>query len=127
MTVDELKTLPRFHFIITKTGCHPMRTKLDLFFNWGIELKTEYEVAKKAVREVFYAGKDGLMREIERREGAKELADTEAPSAKSAAGSQNMTPVDVEEIIEEEIIEEVPKKKGAYEVDAIKQHKARPC
>ena len=34
MTVDELKTLPRFHFIITKTGCHPMRTKLDLFFNW---------------------------------------------------------------------------------------------
>ena len=38
-----------------------------------------------------------------------------------------MTPVDVEEIIEEEIIEEEPKKKGAYEVDAIKQHKARPC
>ena len=27
----------------------------------------------------------------------------------------------------EEIIEEEPKKKGAYEVDAIKQHKARPC
>lgn len=127
MTVDELKTLPRFHFIITKTGCHPMRTKLDLFFNWGIELKTEYEVPKKAVREVFYAGKDGLMREIEIREGKKDLPENEAASAKSAAGGQNMTPVDVEEIIEEEIIEEEPKKKGAYEVDAIKQHKARPC
>ena len=38
-----------------------------------------------------------------------------------------MTPVDVEEIIEEEIMEEETKKKGAYEVDAIKQHKARPC
>ena len=127
MTVDELKTLPRFHFIITKTGCHPMRTKLDLFFNWGIELKTEYEVPKKAVREVFYAGKDGLMREIENREGKKEIPENESTSAKSAAGGQNMTPVDVEEIIEEEIIEEEPKKKGAYEVDAIKQHKARPC
>ena len=127
MTVDELKTLPRFHFIITKTGCHPMRTKLDLFFNWGIELKTEYEVPKKAVREVFYAGKDGLMREIEIREGKKDLPENETASAKSAAGGQNMTPVDVEEIIEEEIIEEEPKKKGAYEVDAIKQHKARPC
>ena len=127
MTVDELKTLPRFHFIITKTGCHPMRTKLDLFFNWGIELKTEYEVPKKAVREVFYAGKDGLMREIEIREGKKDLPENETASAKSAAGGQNMTPVNIEEIIEEEIIEEEPKKKGAYEVDAIKQHKARPC
>lgn len=127
MTVDELKTLPRFHFIITKTGCHPMRTKLDLFFNWGIELKTEYEVPKKAVREVFYAGKDGLIREIENREGRTEMTETETTSAKSAAGGQNMTPVDVEEIIEEDIIEEEPKKKGAYEVDAIKQHKARPC
>ena len=127
MTVDELKTLPRFHFIITKTGCHPMRTKLGLFFNWGIELKTEYEVPKKAVREVFYAGKDGLMREIENREGRTEIPETETTSAKSAAGGQNMTPVDVEEIIEEEIIEEEPKRKGAYEVDAIKQHKARPC
>ena len=127
MTVDELKTLPRFHFIITKTGCHPMRTKLDLFFNWGIELKTEYEVPKKAVREVFYAGKDGLMREIEIREGKKDLPENETASAKSAAGGQNMTPVDVEEIIEEEIMEEETKKKGAYEVDAIKQHKARPC
>ena len=126
MTVDELKTLPRFHFIITKTGCHPMRTKLDLFFNWGIELKTEYEVPKKAVREVFYAGKDGLMREIENREGRTEMPETETTSAKSAAGGQNMTPVDVEEIIEEEIMEEETKKKGAYEVDAIKQHKARP-
>ena len=127
MTVDELKTLPRFHFIITKTGCHPMRTKLDLFFNWGIELKTDYEVPKKAVREVFYAGKDGLMREIEIREGKKDLPENETASAKSAAGGQNMTPVDVEEIIEEEIMEEETKKKGAYEVDAIKQHKARPC
>ena len=67
------------------------------------------------------------MREIENREGRTEMPETETTSAKSAAGGQNMTPVDVEEIIEEDIIEEEPKKKGAYEVDAIKQHKARPC
>lgn len=132
MTVDELKTLPRFHFIITKTGCHPMRTKLDLFFNWGIELKTEYEVPKKAVREVFYAGKDGLMREIEIREGKKELTETEIASAKSASGGQNMTPVyqeivaSEEDVIIEEV-EEIEEKKEDYEIDAIKQHKARPC
>jgi len=132
MTVDELKTLPRFHFIITKTGCHPMRTKLDLFFNWGIELKTEYEVPKKAVREVFYAGKDGLMREIESREGRKEISETVTTSEKSASGGQNMTPV-YQEIVESEEdviieeVEEIEEKKEDYEIDAIiKQHKARP-
>lgn len=132
MTVDELKTLPRFHFIITKTGCHPMRTKLDLFFNWGIELKTEYEVPKKAVREVFYAGKDGLMREIENREGRKEILESVTTSAKSASGGQNMTPV-YQEIVESEEdviieeVEEIEEKKEDYEIDAIiKQHKARP-
>ena len=105
-----------------------MRTKLDLFFNWGIELKTEYEVPKKAVREVFYAGKDGLMREIENREGKKEIPENESTSAKSAAGGQNMTPV-YEEITESEedvIIEEVEEQKEDYEINAIKQHKARP-
>ena len=106
-----------------------MRTKLDLFFNWGIELKTEYEVAKKAVREVFYAGKDGLMQEIERREGSKEIPLAETTSSKSAAGGQNMTPI-YREIIdsEEEIVEEeIEEKKEDYEIDAIiKQHKARP-
>ena len=130
MTVDELKTLPRFHFIITKTGCHPMKTKLDLFFNWGIELKTEYAVEKKAVREVHYAGKDGLMLEIELREGRKEMEELSSKASKGASGGQNMTPAKEEqqelpeEVDEEMIIEE---KKEDYEIDAIiKQHKARP-
>ena len=140
MTVDELRTLPRFHFIITKTGCHPMKTKLDLFFNWGIELKTEYVVEKKEVRKVYYAGKDGLMLEIELREGRKEMEELSSKASKSASGGQNMTPVITEkptnaeepkqEINEtEEIIEEIPdeilKEKGEYEINAIK-HKARP-
>ena len=135
MTVDELKTLPRFHFIIAKTGCHPMKTKLDLFFNWGIVLDSEYEVDKKEVREVFYAGKDSLIAEIERREAKKNEPPDKSSSSKSASGGQNLTPVKeepketVEEVeeIEEEIDEEFEKEKGEYEVDAIvKQHKARP-
>ena len=69
MTVDELKTLPKFHFIVAKTGCNPMRTKLELFFKWGIQLDEEYEVDKSEVRRVAYAGKDELIEEIEKREG----------------------------------------------------------
>lgn len=143
MTVDELKTLPRFHFIITKTGCHPMRTKLDLFFNWGIELKTEYEVEKKEVRKVHYAGKDGLMLEIELREGRKAAEELTSKASRSATGGQNMTPVKIEkndtiEDVDQEIAEveaeteaeEIPddvlkEKRGEYEVYAIK-HKTRP-
>ena len=143
MTVDELKTLPRFHFIITKTGCHPMRTKLDLFFNWGIELKTEYEVEKKEVRKVHYAGKDGLILEIELREGRKAAEELTSKASRSATGGQNMTPVkteknDITEDIKQEIteieaeteVEEIPddvlkEKRGEYEVYAIK-HKTRP-
>ena len=66
MTVDELKTLPRFHFIIAKTGAHPMKTKLDLFMKWGISLDKKFEVDKNNVREVHYAGKDQLIAEIEK-------------------------------------------------------------
>lgn len=69
MAVDELKTLPRFHFIVAKTGCNPMRTKLDLFFKWGIQLDDEYEADRSEVRKVYYAGKDELIHEIEKREG----------------------------------------------------------
>lgn len=36
MTPDELKSLPKGHFIVMKTGTHPMRVKLKLFFKWGI-------------------------------------------------------------------------------------------
>lgn len=69
MMVDELKTLPKFHFIVAKTGCNPMKTKLELFFKWGIQLDDEYEVEKSEVRQVSYAGKDELIEEIEKREG----------------------------------------------------------
>lgn len=69
MTVDELKTMPRFHFIVAKTGANPMRTKLALFFKWGIELNDNFDTDKHEVRKVCYAGKDELIAEIEKREG----------------------------------------------------------
>lgn len=116
MTVDELKTLPRFHFIITKTGCHPMRTKLDLFFKWGIELNSEYIVEKKEVKTVHYAGKDGLMREIERREGIIHRDTSSSAVSGRAAGGTAHTP-----ITERDVMQQL---KGGYEVDEIK-HKAR--
>jgi len=61
MTADELKTMPKFHFIVAKTGCNPMRTKLDLFFKWGIEFAEDYMVNEKDEQEVFYANKEEII------------------------------------------------------------------
>ena len=39
MTADELRSIPKGSFIVMKTGCHPMQTRLRLFLDWGITLK----------------------------------------------------------------------------------------
>ena len=55
MTVDELKSMPKGHFIVMKTGCHPMKTKLKLFFKWGIRFENAYSIEEKSERKVQYA------------------------------------------------------------------------
>lgn len=67
MTPDELKTLPKGHFILAKTGCCPMQTKLPLFLKWGIQFGEPYEVEEQAARPVAYADRFELEQEILRR------------------------------------------------------------
>ena len=55
MSPDELKTLPKGQFILAKTGCCPMQTRLPLFLKWGIRFGEAYEVAEQAARPVTYA------------------------------------------------------------------------
>ncbi len=55
MTVDELKSMPKGHFIVMKTGCHPMKTRLKLFFKWGIQFEEAYSIEEKSERKVQYA------------------------------------------------------------------------
>ena len=38
MTPDELKSMPKGSFIVAKTGVHPMKVKLRLFLDWGIQM-----------------------------------------------------------------------------------------
>ena len=67
MTPDELKTLPKGQFILAKTGCCPMQTKLPLFLKWGIQFGEPYEVEEQAARPVAYADRFELEQEILRR------------------------------------------------------------
>lgn len=41
MTPDELKSMPKGQFVVMKTGVHPMRVKLKLFYKWGIKFNED--------------------------------------------------------------------------------------
>ena len=63
MTPDELKSMPKGQFVVMKTGVHPMRVKLKLFYKWGIKFNEDkpYTVADNGNREVKYADKKDII------------------------------------------------------------------
>ena len=66
MTPDELKSIPKGHFIVMKTGTHPMQTRLRLFLEWGINFGQPYQVPQRTARKVYYASKAELTSAIYR-------------------------------------------------------------
>lgn len=64
MTPDELKSLKKGCFIVTKTGVSPMRTRLQLFTKWGITFDEPYRIPEQVTRKVRYADKDKLLDRI---------------------------------------------------------------
>ena len=64
MTPDELKSIPKGHFVVMKTGTHPMRTRLRLFLDWGITFGDPYILPEKAARAVAYASRGELVQAI---------------------------------------------------------------
>lgn len=64
MSPDELKSMPKGNFVVMKTGTHPMKTKLKLFFEWGIQFQKPLEMPDRGSRPVYYAGKQDLERSI---------------------------------------------------------------
>ena len=60
LTPDELKSLPKGEFVVMKTGVHPMRTRLKLYFKWGIFFDAPYTVPDRGNRRVEYAQRGEL-------------------------------------------------------------------
>ena len=58
-----------------------MRTKLQLYFKWGISFEEPYQVPERAQREVYYAGKEELLMNIKRKS-----SDTDAPANSAESG-----------------------------------------
>ena len=65
MTPDELKSLPKGTFIVTKTGFYPIKVKLKLFFEWGIEFEPKpFVVPVRDISTIKYATKEKLTEAI---------------------------------------------------------------
>lgn len=70
MTPDELKSLKKGSFIVTKTGASPMRTKLYLFTKWGITFDDAYRMDEQASRRAYYADKNKIEHAIDKKYGS---------------------------------------------------------
>ena len=89
MTPDELKSMPKGQFIVMKTGAHPMKVKLKLFFEWGISFGEPYTVPDKGNRPVPYAGKETLIQAIlEKYPPAPVIEEVQGGSQESASGQK---------------------------------------
>lgn len=88
LTPDELKSLPKGDFIVMKTGVHPMRVHLQLFFKWGIEFDEDnpYAVPDQGNREVKYADKKEIQDGILEKYPPEWKEETPAPSDADGGG-----------------------------------------
>ncbi len=90
LTPDELKSMPKGQFVVMKTGVHPMKVKLKLFFKWGISFDEDnpYTVADNGGRKVEYAEKkeiiDGIIEKYH-----PEMAVIEMPTEDLPSGGQS--------------------------------------
>ena len=85
MTPDELKSIPKGTFVVMKTGTHPMKTRLRLFLEWGITFGKPYAVPERANRQVKYANREDLERNILAKHPSKQEQNDH--SASEGAGS----------------------------------------
>lgn len=92
MTPDELKSMPKGRFVVTKTGTCPMRTRLKLFLEWGITFGQAYEIEEQSARKVAYADRRKVEEEIIRRNAAFEPEPEEAEYAPPPSGGMAHTP-----------------------------------
>ena len=86
LTPDELKSIPKGSFIVMKTGTHPMRTRLQLFLNWGITFGEPYVVPERANRAVAYANRVDLERNLPQLSEPDEMDESRGYAVSSRGG-----------------------------------------
>ena len=94
MTADELRNLPKGMFIVMKTGFHPMKVKMKLFFKWGITFDEDnpYITIEHASRKVEYSCRDDIKRAIRERYPKEEpsIEPEETKAGSKTVGEQHV-------------------------------------
>lgn len=93
MSADELKAMPKGQFVVMKTGAHPMKVRLKLFFDWGISFGERYTVKENANRKVEYAEKKELVEKIVEKY-CPDLKDETEEKSKTRGGIGGQTQVE---------------------------------
>ena len=93
MSADELKAMPKGQFVVMKTGAHPMKVRLKLFFDWGISFGEPYIVKENANRKVEYAEKKELIEKIVEKY-CPDLKDETEEKSKTRGGIGGQTQVE---------------------------------
>ena len=78
--------IPKGSFIVMKTGTHPMRTRLQLFLNWGITFGEPYVVPERANRAVAYANRVDLERNLPQLSEPEEMDESRGYAVSSRGG-----------------------------------------
>lgn len=86
-------SLHKGHFVVTKTGTYPMRTKLKLFTEWGITFGKPYEIAEKSDQRVEYADRHRVEEEIICRNSACVDVTDEAEAGAAASDGLLHSPI----------------------------------
>lgn len=89
MTPDELKSMPKGKFIVMKTGFYPMKVRLKLYFDWGIQFDEQYAVPENGNRKVAYAEKNELLQAIVLKYHPDWLKEDDTPPEDTPAGGQS--------------------------------------
>ncbi len=113
LTADELKSIPKGSFIVQKTGCHPVRTCLRLFLEWGITFEEKYRVEEQAARKVYYADQNALTRAIVRKYPPK-LAERQITRSVKGEGQLHDAPVQEMVVAEDIDYDRMPHKRTPY-------------
>ena len=113
LTADELKSIPKGSFIVQKTGCHPVRTCLRLFLEWGITFEEKYRVEEQAARKVYYADQNALTRAIVRKYPPK-LAERQTTRSVKGEGQLHDAPVQEMVVAEDIDYDRMPHKRTPY-------------
>ena len=109
MTPDELKSLPKGTFIVTKTGFYPMQVRLKLFFEWGIEFEEPYTVPLRANGVTVYADHQKLTDAILRKYPPKE----EEPAEEKSSSNDILVP---DSMSEQNHVKQIPKKQQSKRI-----------